>query len=88
MTLTVNLPPAMLEKVRAEAAATGKDVDTVVREAIEVSLAKWKPALAEVLKPINDAMQASGLSEAEATKLFDGEVKAHRTERRAPSTRP
>ena len=33
MTITVNLPPAIIEEFKAEAAATGKDVEKLVREA-------------------------------------------------------
>jgi hypothetical protein len=81
MTLTIHLPPATLQKVQAEAAATGKDVDTVVQEAIEVGLAKRKKSLVEVLAPINEAIRASGMSEKQVTELFERELKAHRSEK-------
>ncbi len=83
MTITINLSPATLEKVQSEAQATGKDVDTIVREALEIGLTHRKRPLAEVLKPINDAMQASGLSEQAVNALFERELKAHRAERRS-----
>ena len=85
MTITLNLPPATLEKVQAEAEATGKDVETVVREALEVGLAHRKRSLADVLQPINDAIQASGMSEEDVTALFERELKAVRAERRSSS---
>jgi hypothetical protein len=87
MTIRLDLPPATLQKVQDEADATGKDVETVVREAVEVGLAQRKRSLVEVLKPINEAIQASGMSDDEVTALFDRELQAHRTERRS-STLP
>ena len=81
MTLTIHLPPSTLEKVNAKVAASGKDVDTVVRKAVELGLTKRKQSLASILKPINEAIQASGLSEQEVNDLFAGELQAHRAGR-------
>jgi hypothetical protein len=39
MTVTISLPPETEQKLRAQAAATGKDVPTIVREAVEEKLA-------------------------------------------------
>jgi hypothetical protein len=83
MTITINLPPATLQKVEAEARATGKDVETVVLDAVEAGIGRRKRSLADVLKPINDAIQASGMSEEETTRLFQRELEAVRAERRA-----
>jgi len=88
MTISLDLPPATLEKVQAKAKATGKDVETVVREAVECGLAHRQQSLAEVLKPINEAIQSSGISEDEITTLFEQELQAHRTERRSKSAQP
>ena len=83
MTITINLPAATLEQLRAEAQATGKDVETVVREAVETKLARRKQTFAEILKPIHDAVEASGLSEQEVESLVDKELKAVRAQRRS-----
>jgi hypothetical protein len=88
MTISLNLPPATLEKIQAQAVASGKDIETVVREAVEFGLAHRKQSLAEVLKPINDAIQASGMGEDEVTALFEQELQSHRSERRSSSARP
>ena len=88
MTIRLDLPPATFEKVQAEANATGKDVETVVREAIEVGLAQRKRSLSEALKPLNEAIQASGMNDDEVTALFERELQAHRTERRSSSALP
>lgn len=87
MTIQLHLPPAMLEKVQAQADATGKDFETIVREAVEVGLALRKQSLAEILKPINEAIQASGMKDEDVAALFDQELQASRAERRSSSAR-
>jgi hypothetical protein len=88
MTITIHLPEATLERVQTEAQASGKDLDTFVVEAIEAKLARRKRTLADVLKPIHDAVEASGLSEVEVQTLLEQELKAHRSERHSGSTKP
>jgi hypothetical protein len=83
MTITVNLPPATIEELKAEAAATGKDVEKLVREAVQTKLARRKRTFADVLKPIHDAVAQSGISEEEAQALVDKELEAVRKERRS-----
>ncbi len=83
MTIKVDFPPATLERLQVEAQASGKDVETFVREAVEQQLSRRKQTFAEILKPIHDAVDASGLSEAVVDQLLEGELKAVRTERRA-----
>ena len=68
MTITIKLPPAKLELLQAEAAATGKDVETVVRDAVDARLARRQQTFAGVLKPIHDAVAASGMTPEEALK--------------------
>src|SRR5439155_1988812 len=81
MSITIDLPPAKLKLLQAEAAATGKDVETVVRDAVDARLARRKQTFAEVLKPIHEAVEASGLSDDEVNELLDKELKDARTER-------
>jgi hypothetical protein len=83
MTITVDFPPATLERIHAEAQASGKDVETFVREAVELQLARRKRTIAEILKPIHDAVDASGMSEAGVNELLEGELRATRAERQA-----
>jgi len=83
MTLTINLPPATLEQLKAEAQASGKDVETVVREAVDANSPVGSARSAEVLKPIHDAVEASGMSEDDVNDLIDTELKAVRAERRS-----
>ena len=88
MTITVNLPPATIAQLEAEAAATGKDVERLVREAVQTKLARRKQSLAEILKPIHDAVDESGMSEEEVQALLDKELKAVRTDRRSAQGKP
>jgi hypothetical protein len=85
MTVTIDLPPATLTRLQAEAQASGKDLDTFVTEAIEARLARRSRVFSEVLKPIHDAVRAGGLSDADVESLLDQELKAQRAERRSSS---
>lgn len=88
MTITINLPAATLDQLKAEAQATGKDVETVVREAVEAKLACRKKTFAEVLKPIHDAVEASGMSGEAVDDLIDEELQAVRAARRSGTSKP
>lgn len=88
MTITIDLPAETLEQLRAEAEATGKDLETVVCEAVETTLSRRRRTFAQVLEPIHDAVEASGMGEAEVEALVDQELKAVRAERRAAKARP
>src|SRR5262245_58818098 len=78
MTITIDLPPATLTLLQAEAQASGKDVETFVKEAIEAKLHRRKRTFAEILKPFHDAVEAGGLSEEEITSLLEQELQAYR----------
>jgi hypothetical protein len=86
MTITIDLPPLTLERVKAEAEATGKDVATFVREAVEWRLARRQQTFAQILKPIHDEVEASGLTQEEVETLVDEELKAVRATRRSAQT--
>ncbi|MSR55976.1 MAG: hypothetical protein EXS09_22295 [Gemmataceae bacterium] len=88
MTITINLPPATLDQLKAEAQAAGKDVETVVREAVESKLARRKRTFAEILKPVHDGVDASGMSEDDVDTLLRTELKAVRDERRSTQAKP
>src|SRR5262245_28968877 len=81
-------PQATIEELKAEAAATGKDVEKLVREAVQTKLARRKQTFADVLKPIHDAVAQSGMSEEQAQALVDKELEAVRKERRSSQGRP
>jgi predicted transcriptional regulator len=76
MTITVHLPPATLEKLQAQANATGKDIGTLVAEAVAKDLALASVSVKDVLRPIQDAIAASGTTPEEAEAFFNQEVSA------------
>jgi hypothetical protein len=84
MTIKVDFPPAVLERLEAAAQASGKDVETFVREVVEQKLARRQKTFAEVLKPIHDAVDASGLSEQDVDQLLESELRAARAFRQGP----
>jgi hypothetical protein len=83
MTITINLPQATVEKLEAQAAASGKDVETFVREAVEVKLAASGRSLQEILAPVHEEFRKSGLTEAELETLVDDAVAETRAAQRA-----
>jgi hypothetical protein len=88
MTIKVDFPPATLERLQAEAQACGKDVETFVREAVEQKLARRMMTFAEILKPIHDAVDASGMSDQDVNELLEDELRATRAARRASRQSP
>jgi predicted transcriptional regulator len=82
MTITVEFPPATLERLQAEAQAAGKDVETFVREAVEQKIARRQRTFAEILEPFHDAVDTSGMNEQDVDALLESELKATRVERR------
>jgi hypothetical protein len=83
MTLTIDLPPATLKQLEAEAAATGKDIQTVVRDAVEARFAQRRQTFADILKPIHDQVEASGVNDRELDELVDQAVADARGQRSA-----
>ena len=69
MTLSILLPKKTEAKLRKQAAATGMDVETFVREAVEEKL-DAKETFAEILAPFHDAFRKSNLPEKKAMDLF------------------
>ncbi len=88
MTITISLSPEVEKKLRQRAVQNGQDVEGYVHQLIEKSVvADEIPVHAgltfdEILAPIREEFEASGMSEEEALQLFDEELKAVRQERR------
>jgi predicted transcriptional regulator len=87
MTITINLPPATLAQLQAEAQTTGKDVESIIRDAVESRLARRQRTFAEILKPIHDEVEASGIGEKELEALVDQAVADARAEQTASEAR-
>ena len=83
MTLTVNLPPTTIERMAAQAAASGTDVDTFVREAVESKLAFAGRSFREIMAPVHDDFRKSGMTDGQLDELVDEAVTEARVERSA-----
>lgn len=67
MTLMISLPEELERELRARAQSTGKDLNTLVLEAVRDRFAPR--SFREIFAPIHEALQGS--SEAELDELFD-----------------
>ena len=85
MPITIDLPAAIEEKLRAHAAATGKNVETVVVEAVEAKLTLSKLSFREILAPIHDDFKKSGMTEPELDHLLQDALTETRATRRSQS---
>jgi len=83
MTITINLPSATIEKLKIQAAASGKDVDTFVREAVEAKLAVAGRSFRDIMEPVHKEVAASGMSEDDVDTLVDEAVADARATRNA-----
>ena len=82
MTLTIDFPAETERMLLARAAATGKDVSTLVREAVEEKLRTPLPTFAEVMAPVHEDYRRSGLREAELDSILEDTLAEVRKERR------
>jgi hypothetical protein len=88
MVTTIHFPASTIIRLKAEAEKTGKDIDTIVTEAVEARMALSRVSLAEAVRPIQEALTASGTSAEEAETVFEQELSAMRAERRSCSGNP
>lgn len=82
MTITITLPPATEERLRAEAQATGKDISTLVLEAVEARLSLAQMSLRAILAPVHENFRRSGMTEAELDTLLTDALAEARAERK------
>jgi hypothetical protein len=83
MTITINLPPATEQQLRAQAEATGKNISTLVVEAVEARLALAQLRLKDILAPVYAEFRRSGMTENDLTTLLEDSLEKARTERRS-----
>lgn len=81
MTIAIDFSPALLEQLRARSHATGKDLPTIIREAVENDLRRNTGSISAALRPIQDAIAESGVSHDDAERLFEDELRSLRAER-------
>ena len=84
MTLTIDLSPETEKKLLARSPETGKDIATLVREAVEEKLRTPVSTFAEILAPVHEDYRKSGMTEGELESLLQGTLDAARKERRQP----
>jgi hypothetical protein len=82
MTITIDFSPETERQLLARAAATGKDVNTLVREAVEEKLRTPLPRFQQILAPVHEDFRRSGMSEEELDTLLEESLKEVRQERR------
>jgi predicted transcriptional regulator len=80
MSITINLPPATEEQLRAQAEATGKNISTLIVEAVEARLALAQLRLKDILAPVHAEFRRSGMTENELTTLLEDSLEKARTE--------
>src|SRR5262249_5845562 len=89
MTITISLPPETEKRLLERAAQTGKDVHTLIQEAVEEKLRASLPTFAEVLAPIHEDFRKSGMTEAELDALLEktlAEVRHARRQQQDPAS--
>jgi hypothetical protein len=84
MTITITLPPETEEQLRAQSQATGKDISTLVVEAVEARLSLAKMGLSGILGPVHVDLRQSGMGEDELEKLLQEELDASRSQKAKP----
>ena len=82
MTITLELPTEMEHELLAQAAASGKDVGTLIREAVAEKLHGSLLTFAQVLSPVHEEFRKSGMTTAELDSLLEQELAGARKERR------
>ena len=70
MTLSIPISPDLEARLRERAAASGKDLVSFVRDAVEEKLAAPQ-TFAEILAPVHAAFEATGLSDDEISRRFE-----------------
>jgi hypothetical protein len=83
MTITIQFSAEVERKLLARAAATGKAVDALVREAVEEKLQQALPSFEAILAPVHDDFRRSGMTEAELDTLLQDTLTEVRQEQRS-----
>lgn len=83
MAITITLPAATEERLRAQAAATGKDISMLITEAVEARLALAQLSLQHILAPVHGAFKRSHMSEGELDALLNTSLQEVRSDRQS-----
>lgn len=82
MTITIHLAPAIEQQLRVQAESTGKNISTLVIEAVEARLALAPLQLKDILAPVHADFCRSGMSEADLSELLETSLEKARSGRR------
>lgn len=85
MTITITLPPEIEARLQAEAEATGKNISTLVAEAVAARLSLAELKLRDILAPVHDDFRRRGMSEEDLDALLQSSLDAVRSQRRSPA---
>jgi hypothetical protein len=83
MSITIDFPPATERRLRAQVAATGKDLNTLVVEAVDARLSIAGMNLRTILEPVHEDFRRNNLSEPELDDLLKEGLSESRSERKA-----
>jgi len=81
MTIQIDLSPDLEAKLRAQAAARGKDLCSFAQEVLEKT-AHGGETLGEILGPIRRDIEQSGMSDAELDSLIEQAIEGSRRDRK------
>ncbi len=84
MILTIQLPPRAEARLAEKAREAGVDMPTYVERLLEADATR--PPLDQILKPVRDAFEASGMSEDELSNILVKAKKDMRAARRQHGT--
>lgn len=85
MTITITLPPETEQRLRAQAEATGKNISTLVVEAVEARLSLEKLGLRDILASAHRDFHKSGMTDEQLDALLSESIEDLRSERRTAS---
>jgi hypothetical protein len=87
MTITITFPPATEERLRAQSEATGKNISTLVVEAVEARLSLTQTSLRDILAPAHADFNSSGMTVDELETLLQKSLDESRSERKSASAK-
>lgn len=82
MTITLDLPPATLDRLRRHSASTGKDVNDCIETAVESYLNLTTKSFDELFAPLRKQVAESGLSDDQVDDLLQEAIDESRAERK------
>lgn len=83
MAMKLRLTERARARLAAEAARTGQTIDAVAADLIEQ--AATRPSIDEVMAPVRQQVNESGMTDEELDAFLRGELDAHRREKKAKS---